>query len=62
MAVVSAGWAARTLRIVLENLEVHVCVCNDDVQLFVKWKELGCDTFELVLASAKKHHFVRFFL
>jgi hypothetical protein len=52
----------RTLGVVLQDLQVHVCVCDDDVELLVVGEELGCDDLELVFAAAEEHHFVWFFL
>lgn len=57
------GWKVkRTLGVVLQDLQVHVCVGDDDVELLVERQELGRDAFEPVFASAKQHHLVRLFL
>jgi hypothetical protein len=46
----------------LQDLQVHVCVGDDDVELLIVGEELGRDTLELMLAAAEEHHFVWFFL
>lgn len=51
-----------TLGVELEDLQVHVGVCHDDMQLLVEGQEVGCDTLEVVFAAAEEHHFVWFFL
>ena len=56
------GWGRRTLRVVLQDLQVHVCVRDDDVELLVMGEEFSRDAFELVFAAAEEHHFVWFFL
>jgi hypothetical protein len=43
-------------------LEVHVGVCDDDVELFFKGEKIGRHAFEVVLAAAEEHHLVRLFL
>jgi hypothetical protein len=53
---------ALTLRVELENLQVHVGVCDDDVQLLIEGQKVGCDALEMMFASAKEHHLVWFFL
>lgn len=56
------GLGRRTLGVVLQDLQVHVCVGDDDVELLVVGEEFGCDDLELVFAAAEEHHFVWFFL
>ena len=56
------GFREHTLGIVLQDLQIHVCVCNDNVELFVEGKKFRCNTLKLVLAAPKEHHFVWFFL
>jgi hypothetical protein len=46
----------------LEDLEIHVCVCDDEMELFFKREEVGCHAFEVVFAAAKEHHLIRLFL
>lgn len=56
------GGGSCTFWVVLQDLQVHVCVCNDDVELFVVRQEFCGDAFELVLAAPEEHHLVWFFL
>jgi hypothetical protein len=32
----------RTIRIELQDLQIHVCVCDDEMKLFVKGQEFYC--------------------
>jgi hypothetical protein len=52
----------RTVRVKLEDLEIHVRVCDNDVELFFKGEEVGCHAFEVVFAAAEEHHLIRLFL
>ena len=52
----------RTFRIELHDLEVHIGVCDYDVQLLFEGKEIGGHAFEVVFATAEEQHFVGFFL
>lgn len=54
--------ARRTFGIELQDLQVHVCVCDDDVQGLLEGHEFGCHAFEMVFAAAEECHFVRLFL
>jgi hypothetical protein len=56
------GEHRRTVRIELEDLQVHIGVCDDDVQLFFEGEEISGHTFEVVFAPAEDHHLVRLFL
>jgi hypothetical protein len=51
-----------TIRVELQDLQVHVCVCDDDVKLFFERKEVGGHAFEVVFATAEKHHLIWLFL
>lgn len=52
----------RTFGVVLKNLQVHVGVCDDDVEFAVEGEEFNGDGFEVVLAAAEESHFVWLFL
>jgi len=35
----------RTIRIELQDLQIHICVCDNEVELLVKGQEIHCDGF-----------------
>lgn len=51
-----------TVGVILEDLYVHVCVGNNNVQLLFERQEFAGQNFEVVFASTKKHHLIRLFL
>lgn len=44
----------RTVRIELQDLEIHVSVCDDDVELFFEGEEFGGYAFEVVFGAAEE--------
>jgi len=34
-----------TVRIELQDLQIHICVCDDEVELLVKRQEIHCNGF-----------------
>jgi hypothetical protein len=56
------GADGRTVGIELQDLQVHVCVCDDDVQLFFEGEEVGGHTFKVMFAAAEEHHLIGLFL
>jgi hypothetical protein len=52
----------RTIRVELQDLEVHVGVGHDDVELFFEGEEVGGHAFEEMFATAEEHHLIRLFL
>jgi hypothetical protein len=53
---------ALTLGVELKDLQVHVGVCDDDVQLLIEGQKVGCNALKMMFASAEEHHLVWFFL
>jgi hypothetical protein len=56
------GLSGRTVWIELQDLKIHVGVCDDDVKLFFEGEEVGGHAFEMVFAAAEEHHLIRLFL
>lgn len=46
----------------LQDLEIHVCVCDDDVEGLVEGEEIRRHAFEVVFGATEQEHFVRLFL
>ena len=46
----------------MQDLQAHICVCNNDVELFVEGHELGRHALEIMFAAAEEHHLVWLFL
>lgn len=56
------GRLTLTVRIELQDLQVHVGIGDDHVELLFEGEELGAHYFELVFAPAEEHHLVWLFL
>ena len=51
-----------TVWVELQNLQVHVCVCDDEAERFLVGEEVACEDFEVVFAAAEEHHLIGLFL
>lgn len=46
----------------MEDLEVHVCVCDDEGEGLFEGEEGAGEGFEVVFGAPEEQHFVGFFL
>jgi hypothetical protein len=56
------GIGIHTLRIVLQDVHVEICVDDEDIQLTLEWKELGRYNLHLRSRLAEEGEFIRFLL
>ena len=56
------GGMVRTVGVELQDVQVTVCVCNDDVELFAVRQEVGGDGFDMVWRFAEEAELVRVLL
>lgn len=60
--VVGGGLGVRTLRVELKDVDVAVCVCDHDIELFFVGEEFGGHDFHLRARLAEEDHLVGLFL
>jgi hypothetical protein len=56
------GKGRRTFGVELHDLQVHIGVCSDQMELLVEGKEVSGEGFEMVFAAAEEVHVVWLFL